>query len=83
MSHIPMGIISYIQAKRLIAIGCLAYLAHVRNVIAETHTVEFVLVVCEFPNVFPVDLPRLPLEQEVDFGIEVEPNTKPISIYPY
>lgn len=83
MSHVPMGIISYIQAKRLIAVGCSAYLAHVRNVIAETPTVEFVLVVCAFPNVFPVDLPRLPLEQEVDFVIEVELNTKPISIHPY
>ena len=40
-------------------------------------------VVCEFPDVFPKDLPRLPLDHEVEFSIELEPGTAPISRHPY
>jgi hypothetical protein len=36
-------------------------------------------VVCEFPDVFPEDLPRLPPEREVEFVIELKPGTTPIS----
>jgi hypothetical protein len=32
-----------------------------------------------FPNVFPEDLPRLPPERDVEFVIELEPGTAPIS----
>ena len=35
--------------------------------------------VCEFPDVFPEDLPRLPPGREVEFSIELEPGTAPIS----
>lgn len=37
-------------------------LAHVHDMTVEAPTVESVPIVCEFPDVFPVDLPRLPLE---------------------
>ena len=40
-------------------------------------------VVCEFPDVFPEDLPRLPLDRDVEFSIELEPGTAPISWCPY
>jgi hypothetical protein len=36
-------------------------------------------VVCEFPDVFPEDLPGLPLERDVEFVIELKPSTAPIS----
>jgi hypothetical protein len=36
-------------------------------------------VVCEFPDVFPEDLPRLPLERDVEFVIELKPGTTHIS----
>ena len=36
-----------------------------------------------FLDVFPDELPRLPLEQEVNFGIELKPETTPISKAPY
>ena len=35
--------------------------------------------VYEFPDVFPEDLPRLPPERDVEFSIELEPGTAPIS----
>ena len=40
-------------------------------------------VVCEFSDVFPKDLPGLPPDQDVEFAIELEPGTAPISRRPY
>ena len=37
----------------------------------------------EFLDVFPEDLPGVPPLREIDFGIDLEPDTKPISIPPY
>ena len=45
--------------------------------------IELVPVVREFPEVFPNDLPRIPPEREIDFGIDLSPDTNPISIPPY
>jgi hypothetical protein len=41
--------------------------------------IQNILVVCEFPDVFPEDLPGLPPERDVDFVIELKPGTTPIS----
>ena len=40
-------------------------------------------VVYEFSDVFPEDLPGLPPDQDVEFAIELEPGTTPISRCPY
>ncbi|WMV50368.1 hypothetical protein MTR67_043753, partial [Solanum verrucosum] len=40
-------------------------------------------VVCDFPEVFPENLPRLPPEREVEFPIELISGSTPISITPY
>ena len=40
-------------------------------------------VACEFPEVFPADLPGLPLDQEIKFNIDLELGTHPISKAPY
>jgi hypothetical protein len=39
--------------------------------------------VCEFPDVFPDDLPGLPPDRDVEFTIELEPGTALISRRPY
>ena len=39
--------------------------------------------VCEFLDVFLEDLPELPPDREVEFVIELEPGTTPISRCPY
>jgi hypothetical protein len=41
--------------------------------------IQDISVVCEFPDVFPTDLPRLPPERDVEFVIELKPGTTPIS----
>ncbi|CAL1353211.1 unnamed protein product [Linum trigynum] len=78
---IPGCLISAVKAFSLIQEGCEAYLAHVKEV--QEKKIEDVLVVMEYPEVFPEDLPGLPPQREVEFDIEVIPGTAPISIPPY
>ena len=40
-------------------------------------------VVCEYPDVFPDDLPGLPPDRKIEFAIELQPGTAPISRRPY
>ena len=35
-------------------------------------------IVCEFPDVFPEDLPGLPPDRDVQFNIELKPRIAPI-----
>ncbi|MCI55218.1 cellular nucleic acid-binding protein, partial [Trifolium medium] len=44
---------------------------------------EELLVVCEFPDVFPGDVSDVPPEREVEFTIDLVPGTSPISMAPY
>jgi hypothetical protein len=45
--------------------------------------IQDIPVVCEFPDVFPDDLPGLPPDRDVEFKIELIPGTAPISRRPY
>jgi hypothetical protein len=40
--------------------------------------IQDILVVCEFPDVFPEDLPGLPLERDVEFVIELKLGMAPV-----
>ena len=51
--------------------------------IEEELTIEAVPVVKEYRDIFPEDLPGLPLEREIEFSIELIPGTSPISKTPY
>jgi hypothetical protein len=44
---------------------------------------EDIHVACEFPDVFPEDLPGMPPNWDVEFTIELQPSTAPISRRPY
>jgi hypothetical protein len=44
---------------------------------------EGILVAYEFPDVFPEDLPSMPPDWDVDFTIELQSDTAPISRWPY
>jgi hypothetical protein len=41
-----------------------------------------ICVACEFPDVFPEDLTGMPPDQDVEFTIEIQPGTAPISRCP-
>ena len=44
---------------------------------------ENIFIVREYPEVFPKDLPGIPPEREVEFGIDLIPGSHPISEAPY
>jgi hypothetical protein len=41
--------------------------------------VKDILVVCEYPDIFPDDLPGMPPDRDIEFIIEPQPGTAPIS----
>jgi hypothetical protein len=44
---------------------------------------EIIKVVCEYPDVFPDELPGMPPDRDIEFSIELLPRTAPISKIPY
>ncbi|XP_070008549.1 uncharacterized protein [Nicotiana sylvestris] len=71
--------ISYLKAKKMITKGCLYYLVRVIDTTTEVTSIQSVPVVKEFLD----ELPGIPPDRIIDFGIDVVPDTQPISIPPY
>ncbi|KAA3466460.1 DNA/RNA polymerases superfamily protein [Gossypium australe] len=63
--------------------GCEAYPVYVLNAKMSELKPESVSIVSEYPNVFPGELYGLPLIREVEFDIDLVPETSSISIAPY
>ncbi|KAL0543592.1 hypothetical protein IC582_018692 [Cucumis melo] len=76
-------VISAIRASKLLSQGTWGILASV----VDTREVDVSLssepVVRDYPDVFPEELPGLSPHREVEFAIELEPGTVPISRAPY
>ena len=49
----------------------------------ERPDLDLYLVVCEYMDVFSDELPGLPSQRDIDFGIELHPGTSPISMTPH
>ena len=80
----PMSnVISAMQAQRLLRKGCETFLALVLDSKRGQIELENILVVKDFSDVFPEELPRIPPEREVDLSIEILPRTTPTSWAPY
>jgi len=75
--------ISYLKARKMISKGYLYHLVRVKDSRSESPTLESVPVVNEFPKVFPEDLLGVPPDREINFRIDLLPDTQPISIPPY
>ena len=71
------------KAKRLVQQGGWTTLACVVDVRGKEKTLENVSIVNEFSDVFSDNLPRIPPSRVVDFVIELELGTGPISKAPY
>ncbi|XP_070004741.1 uncharacterized protein [Nicotiana sylvestris] len=80
----PRGrFISYLKARKMIAKGCIYHTVRVKDVNADITTLQSILVVKEYTNVFPDELPSIPPKRKIDFGIDLLLRTQPISIPPY
>ena len=83
-STVPRGhFISYLKARKLVSKGCIYQLVRVNDSSVEIPPFQSVPIVREFPEVFPDDLLEIPPEREIDFGIDLIPDTRPIYIPPY
>ena len=82
-SSVMSNVISNMQARKFMRKGCETFLAVILDFKRGQVDVEKIPVVREFPDVFPEELPGIPLEREVDLAIEIVPGTVPISRAPY
>ncbi|XP_070035643.1 uncharacterized protein [Nicotiana tomentosiformis] len=81
---VPKGwFISYLKATKMINKGCIYHLVEVTDIDAVALTFESVHVVNAFSGIFPDELPEIPPDREIDFGIDAMSDTQPISIPPY
>ena len=80
---LPTCVISTLEAKILLHKSFEAYLAHVIDKSSSEVTLENILVVCEFLDVFPEDLLGLPPDIELEFKIELLPDSASVSILSY
>ena len=78
-SNVMSNVISAMQARRFPRKGCETFLALILNSNRDQVDVEKIPVVREFPDVFPKELPGIPLEREVDLSKEIVPGTTSIS----
>ncbi|KAL0544333.1 hypothetical protein IC582_019446 [Cucumis melo] len=76
-------IISAIRASKLLSQGTWGILASVVDTREADVSLSSEPVVKDYPDVFPEELPGLPPHREVEFAIELEPGTVPISRAPY
>ncbi|WMV37690.1 hypothetical protein MTR67_031075 [Solanum verrucosum] len=67
----------------MISKGFIYRLVWVRDTDSETLTLESVSVINEFPEVLSDDFPSVSPKRKIDFGIDILPDTQPISIHPY
>ena len=77
------NVIPSMQARHFLRKGCEAFLALVLDSKRGHVNMEDILVVKEFPDVFPEELLGLPPKREVDMSIEFLPRLNPISRAPY
>nr|GFC26593.1 putative reverse transcriptase domain-containing protein [Tanacetum cinerariifolium] len=82
-----LNIISCAKMLKYMLKGCQVFLAHVTTKEAEGKSekkrLENVPIVRDFPEVFPEDLPGLPLTRQVVFEIDLIPDVAPVAPAPY
>ncbi|XP_070041200.1 uncharacterized protein [Nicotiana tomentosiformis] len=78
--HSTSRVISYVKARSMVEEGYLTYLAYICDSSAEVPSMDSVLVVREFLEVFPTDFLGMPPNRDIDFCIDLVPGTQPISI---
>ena len=81
--EITPSLINAMTASKMLRKGCQGYLAFIVDRRQEGTRLEDIPIIKEFPDVFPDDISGLPPDREVEFTIDLIPETEPISIPPY
>ena len=75
--------ISAMQLKKAKRKGCQLFVAHIKDLEDPIPSIEDYLILQEFRDVFPEELPELPPKREFDFSIDIKPGAEPQSKAPY
>ncbi|XP_042051490.1 uncharacterized protein LOC121796772 [Salvia splendens] len=73
------SVISALQATTLMRKGCPVYLVYLNEEEKKDRKIKDVAIVREYPDVFPEELPGLPPDRQLEFTIDLEPGSGPIS----
>ncbi|GJV43946.1 putative reverse transcriptase domain-containing protein [Tanacetum coccineum] len=82
-SKTQLSLISCIKTKNYISRGCQIFIAQVKEKKSDEKQLEDIPVVREYLEVFPEDLPDLPLVRQVEFQINLIPGATPVARAPY
>ncbi|GJW20445.1 reverse transcriptase domain-containing protein [Tanacetum coccineum] len=82
-SKTQLNLISCIKIERYISQGCQVFMIQVMERKPDEKRLEDIHVVKEFSDVFPEDLPGLPLVRQVEFQIDLIPGATPVARTPY
>ncbi|GJX63959.1 putative reverse transcriptase domain-containing protein [Tanacetum coccineum] len=82
-SKTRLNLISCIKTERYISRGCQVFVIQVMEKKLDKKRLEDIPVVREFLEVFPEDLPGLPLVRQVEFQIDLIPGATPVARAPY
>jgi hypothetical protein len=80
---VSLRFISSLQLRKSMHKGCKLYAILALNDKGMVEGLENLLVVREFVDVFPEELPGFPPEREMEFTIDLKPGTEPIARTPY
>ena len=75
-------LISNLKAYKMVSNGLLSHIVRVNDFDHEIPSIDLMLVVNEFLDVFNDDFPGVPPPRRIDFFIDLEHDTKPIPIAP-
>ncbi|GKB65592.1 putative reverse transcriptase domain-containing protein, partial [Tanacetum coccineum] len=78
-----LKVILCIKARKYVKQGCHLFLAYIMEKKSKEKRMEDVLVIYDFPKVFPKELPRLPLPRQVEFQIDLVSGAAPVVHAPY
>ncbi|KAE8667313.1 Kinesin-3 [Hibiscus syriacus] len=75
--------VDWLDKHRMIIKDSEAFLAYILDTRSSQSDIEGIRIVKEFSDVFPEELPGLPLDREVEFEIEIYYGSTPVSMAPY
>ncbi|XP_022003060.1 uncharacterized protein LOC110900480 [Helianthus annuus] len=78
-----LNLISHLKVLKGIHQGCDVFLASVMTTEPEEQRIKDIPIVCDYPDVFPDELPGLPPNRQVEFRIDLIPGAAPIAKAPY
>ncbi|XP_058741124.1 uncharacterized protein LOC131613474 [Vicia villosa] len=77
------GLVSSKQVRQLLKEEVEMFSLMATLSIENQNIIDELPVVCEFPEVFPDEIPDVPPERGIEFTIDLVPGTRPVSMAPY